>query len=305
VIRIVASVLLVALTLPESCVAADHARGTWFSRQTGPGRAEIGAAASATHDVSRTEPPSAPIAQPPASSTVKPDPNPGPSLPTLPKNSKKLDDPTPLGPGSFWYQDVYGDACIHHGATDGTCFTVTGADSQPRRPRVDVGALVRRAADQLDLVPGTITSSPPRGRAVTGSVTWLWLDPPAATQAVAAAAGGEQVTVTATPHVAWDFGDAGDASGSAEETRPTGVPAEAVAHTYETRCLPGDRGRDPYVSDACGQDGYALSASVTWTITYRATGPIDAAGGLPTRTTSTSADHPVTELRAYLDSSTS
>ena len=39
-------------------------------------------------------------------------------------------------------------------------------------------------------------------------------------------------------------------------------------HVYETRCLPGDQGRNPYVLASCGSTGYGLEAVVVWRISY-------------------------------------
>ena len=39
----------------------------------------------------------------------------------------------------------------------------------------------------------------------------------------------------------------------------SGPPPEgAIVHIYETRCLPGDEGRNPYVLGSCGSNGYPL-----------------------------------------------
>ena len=69
---------------------------------------------------------------------------------------------------------------------------------------------------------------------------------------------------------------------------------------YETRCLPGDRGRNPYVLVSCGQDGYRVDAVVTWRISYDANGPVPASGTLQARTTTSSITYPVTEARGFL-----
>jgi hypothetical protein len=69
---------------------------------------------------------------------------------------------------------------------------------------------------------------------------------------------------------------------------------------YETRCLPGDQGRNPYVLGSCGESGYPVAAVIAWRITFTASGPIDASGSLPTRSTATSAAYPVSEARGFL-----
>jgi hypothetical protein len=82
--------------------------------------------------------------------------------------------------------------------------------------------------------------------------------------------------------------------------QPGAVPASAITHTYETRCLPGDQGHDPYVLSSCGGSGYQLTASVNWQISYQASGSITETGTLPARTTSSSVDYAVSEARAFL-----
>ena len=82
--------------------------------------------------------------------------------------------------------------------------------------------------------------------------------------------------------------------------RPGLPPPDAVVHVYETRCLPGDPGRDPYVLGTCHSDGYGVEAVVVWRISYSARGPIDGSGALSGRTTGTSVAYPVSEVRAFL-----
>lgn len=113
---------------------------------------------------------------------------------------------------------------------------------------------------------------------------------------------GERVTVTAEPEgVEWRYGDgATDPGGAGVAYRPGPPPAGAVTHVYGTRCLPGDEGRNPYVLTSCGAYGYSVVAVVSWRVSYAASGPIAGGGGLPTRTTETSALYPVSEARAFL-----
>ena len=98
----------------------------------------------------------------------------------------------------------------------------------------------------------------------------------------------------------WRFGD--DASlraGAGVPYRPGEPPPGAVRHRYQTRCLPGDRGRS-FVLPSCGRDGYTVEAVVVWQISYRASGPVVRLGALPSRTTATSLIYPVSEARAFL-----
>jgi hypothetical protein len=73
-----------------------------------------------------------------------------------------------------------------------------------------------------------------------------------------------------------------------------------VRHLYETRCRPGDAGRNPYVLTSCGSGGYAVEALVRWSISFVASGAVSASGSLPERTTSTGISYPVSEARGFL-----
>jgi hypothetical protein len=116
---------------------------------------------------------------------------------------------------------------------------------------------------------------------------------------------GESVTVTASAkEVLWSFGEgAQSAEGAGVPYRPGPAPAGAVRHVYQTRCLPGDQGRDPSVLASCGANGYAVSAEVVWSISYQASGPVAGSGVLPARTTTATISYPVSESRAFLTAS--
>jgi hypothetical protein len=137
---------------------------------------------------------------------------------------------------------------------------------------------------------------------LTGAASWFWLDPAPRVEELTVSLAGETVTVTAEPSkVEWRFGDGMDLSGGPGRSyRPGPPPADAVLHVYETRCLPGDQGRNPYVLGSCGSTGYEVEGIVVWRISFIATGPIDASGALPPRTTETSAPYPVSEARGFL-----
>ncbi len=46
--------------------------------------------------------------------------------------------------------------------------------------------------------------------------------------------------------------------------------------------------------------GYVVEAAVEWSISFVATGPVELSGALPSRTTTTSNEYPVSEVRAFL-----
>lgn len=284
----------------------------YFSEQSGPAHAVIGARVSVTSDrrgqpgtpATRDEQPARREGQSPGSSTRAGGgtnlPNP---YPPLRSDTPLLHNPAPLGPGSFWYSDGQGHACLYLPSSVLPCFTVVTPPSAgaPGVPAISPAAIAASVADRLPLEPGQIHLSP-AANGLTGAASWFWLDPaPAATSASVSLA-REQVTVTAEPTgVEWRFGDgATDAGGSGVAYREGSLPAGAVTHVYETRCLPGDQGRNPYVLSGCGTNGYSVVAIVSWQVSYAATGPVASSGDLPTRTTETSAPYPVSEARAFL-----
>jgi hypothetical protein len=217
--------------------------------------------------------------------------------PTLSADSDLALDPEPLGPGSFWYTLSPGRICAYAPGTLAPCYTLVG----PGSPGVDPTAIAASLADRLPLLPGRIRTSP-QTAALTGAPSWFWLDPGPRVEELTVTLAGETVTVTAEPAVIeWRFGDGAGRSGGPGRPYRAGPPTEgAIVHVYETRCLPGDQGRNPYVLGSCGSAGYPLEAVVVWRISYSASGPIDASGALPTRTTAAGAPYPVTESRGFL-----
>jgi hypothetical protein len=254
-----------------------------------PGR--TGQPGTPTVTIARTAPPSATTSpQPPV------------VYPTLPEGSPLAQDATPLGPGTFWYPDGSGHYCLYQPDSVLPCFTLTtpGGAAVP-----DVGpeTLAASAAAQIDVTAGQVQTSPARA-GVTGAASWFWLDPPPTEQTKTVSLAGESVTVDATPKVSWQFGDGINASGAGVPYRAGSPPSDAVTHSYETRCLPGDQGRDPNVLESCGARGYQVIATVTWSFNYQATGPLGASGSLPARSTASGLAYPVSEVRAFLTGST-
>lgn len=230
--------------------------------------------------------------------------------PTVPSNSPILTKPT--GAKSFWYPNGNGQQCLYTPQANASALCVNvvvpGAPAAPAAPPVDPTTLAGAAAKHFSLGAGQISASPSANvDGLTGAASWFWLTPTPGTDSVAVARGGEHVTVTAKESsVHWSFGDdatADEGPGVPYQSGP--LPAGAVRHDYQTRCLPGDRGHDPYVLSTCGPDGYTITATVGWTITYAATGPVTRDGSLTPRTTATSMTYPVTEARGFLISAAS
>ena len=109
-------------------------------------------------------------------------------------------------------------------------------------------ALATQTAEQLALNPGAIETSPETA-GLTGAASWFWLSPAPQTATLLVSVGGEEVTVSAVPQIEWEFGDGTDISAGPGVPYSSGpIPADAVTHVYETRCLPGDQEATPTCS---------------------------------------------------------
>jgi hypothetical protein len=175
-------------------------------------------------------------------------------------------------------------------------------------PPVNPAVIAASLSGRLVLTPGRITASPSAQTAgLTGAASWFWLEPAPAARSLTISLHGEQVTVSASAaSVQWSFGDGTQLLGGPGVPYKSGpVPAGAVRHVYQTRCLPGDQGHDPYVLSSCGPNGYRVQALAVWAISYDASGPVTTSGVLPSRATSTSTAYPVSEERAFLTTATS
>jgi hypothetical protein len=212
----------------------------------------------------------------------------------------------PLGQGSYRYTGAEGQECYYLTEGINTCAgeeVRPAAPAQPARPAVNPEALAVTVSSRLSLEVGRVAASPSaQTEGLTGAASWFWLEPAPAPRSLSIVLGAEHVTVSASiKEVLWVFGDGGQLSGGAGlPYRPGAAPAGAVTHVYQTRCLPGDQGHDPNVLSSCGPNGYTVTPSVVWAISYQASGPVTASGALPSRTTSTSMAYPVSEARAFL-----
>lgn len=308
-VKMLAAVVVVSVVLvaPSLAQAASYA-ANWYSQQNGPSHAAIGGSVSvSSHSSGSSGEGSEPTPGSESSGGAPSSGGPSPANPTLPSTSPRLANPHPSGPNSFWYTTVNGERCIYEAASDGICFNVvTPAAPEEPAPPVNPAVLAAAAANRLSLGTGSIESSPSAHTdGLTGADSWFWLSPaPPSTQTVSAAERGEHVTVTATAStVRWTFGDGSSmAGGAGVPYQPGSVPSDAILHDYQTRCLPGDQGRDPYVLASCGPDGYTVTATVEWGVTFTAHGPVTRSGALPTRSTADSLTYPVSEDRAFLAS---
>ena len=300
--KLLASCIIVALAVAVSAASVSAKppppktvttlRIGEFSSQVDPNRAAVGA-----HIAARTNRP----AQKSVSVRVADVITPGspPPVPTLSSDSTLLQNPHPMGPGTLWYQGAPGQQCIYAPSTSPVCFAIV----QPNGGRLDPASVAAQMARTMDLVLPPIQASPSASQSgLTGDASWFWLATRPSRAVVTVNLGAETVTVSADPSATeWFFGDGGGRTGGpgvADEPGPP--PADAITHVYDTRCLPGDQGRNPNVLPSCGADGYQVLARVSWTISFAASGPVAATGGLPARTTESDLVYPVSEARAFL-----
>jgi hypothetical protein len=307
--------LIVALAGSLILTVAAHAdngiRIGINSQQYGPHAAAASASITA-HRLSprrsatteRYLPPASPSRPTPASTTIAgASTQPLPGYPSIAADAPLLRNPRPFGPASFW-SGAAGYACIYSPGSSPFCYRVVPA-TRAAQPGVSPQALAASVERRLALTVGVIKTSPP-AQGLTGSDAWFWLDPAPKAESLSVSLAGERVTVVAEPGVEWRFGDGAILDGGAGVAyRPGPPPPGAIWHAYQTRCLPGDQGRDPYVLASCSGDGYRVRASVTWRISYSAAGPVGGSGVLPARTTETTVAYPVSEARAFLLSGTS
>jgi len=226
---------------------------------------------------------------------------PTPVYPTLPNDAPLLRNSHPFGGETLWYSDGSGHACVSPPPPP-PFSPLRPPPAVPARPATDPATIAAALAARVDLSLGEIRSSPNRV-GLTGADSWFWLDPAPAARSLSITLAGESVTVSATPSIVWRFGDGASLDGGPGRPYAPGShppPADAIRHSYQTRCLPGDQGRNPYVLASCAADGYRVEASISWQLSYQASGPIARTGVLPTRTTTTVVAYPVSEVRGFL-----
>jgi hypothetical protein len=304
---LIATALLAALLAAPTAARADGGiKVGWYSQQVRPSHAAVGADihASTARTGAARDRGGTPAPTEQGVVTIKTRggaaANLPPPFPPLSTSSPILQDQHPFGPGSFWYTDAAGHACQYVPNSVTPCFTLVGPGSNNGAGSLSPSAVAQSLSQRVELAPGEIKTSPTRA-GLTGAQSWFWLDPAPRRQSLSISLAGETVNVTADPTVEWRFGDGASLDGGPGVPYQADAPAsDAITHVYDTRCLPGDQGHDPYVLASCGQDGYSIAALVVWRISYSAAGPIAASGALPARTTEASTAYPVSESRAFL-----
>lgn len=188
----------------------------------------------------------------------------------------------PAGPGGTWYHRL----CTSRAQPSVRLIWV------PPRDRTSPTVLARRALDRARIpLPAPQMNPPAEEGAVVNVELWLWIDP-AQWQSVSAsaAAGGVQVTTTATPdRVEWDMGN-----GDTVTCFGPGTP-------YDSHHDPSGQTTDcayTYARSSAGQDDgrYAVTATVIWSVRWSVTG--GAGGGeLSQATRSSTVDIAVSEIQ--------
>jgi len=303
---IVLLALAFSLTVPVAAKADGGIKVGWYSQQARPSRAAVGAhiqasaaGAGARHygqgtPAVTTQRVVVKVSTTHAAASLPP------PFPPLSTSAPILRYQHPGGPGSFWYTDTAGHACQYVPNSVTPCFTLVGPGTNSGAGQLSPSAVAESLTRRVELAPGDINTSPSRA-GLTGAPSWFWLDPAPRRQSLSISLAGETVSVIADPTVEWRFGDGATLGGGPGiPYQADASPADAIRHAYETRCLPGDQGHDPYVLASCSQDGYSVEVLVVWHISYTAAGPVGGTGTLPTRTTDTSTSYPVSESRAFL-----
>jgi len=303
-VLIAVAAVAVLLASPDAAQADGGIKVGWYSQQVRPSHAATGAsihvsAARAGDTQNRSTTPSTEAVVVTVRTRGSAASNLPPPFPPLSTSAPILKDQHPFGPGSFWYTDAAGHACQYVPNSVTPCFTLVGPGSNSGG-QVSPSAVAQSLARRVELAPGEIKTSPTR-EGLTGAQSWFWLNPAPTRQSLSISLAGETVNVTADATVEWRFGDGVSLDGGPGVPYQADAPAsDAITHVYDTRCLPGDQGHDPFVLASCGQDGYSVEALVVWRISFSAAGPVAASGALPVRTTETSASYPVSESRAFL-----
>lgn len=151
------------------------------------------------------------------------------------------------------------------------------AGSPPTGQPVTPALLARQASRYLPLPVPAIHTNPSADRdQLVNLPTWLWVDPASWGRLIATAAvPGLSVTVVATPStVTWRPGDGSvhvcQGPGTAyDPARATPAQQPTCAYTYRRSSLAEPAGR------------YQMTATITWTVSWTASGAIGASGTLP------------------------
>ena len=180
------------------------------------------------------------------------------------------------GSAGAWY--VYrcsGDAGLRDGLYRPPVFLPDAPGGGPAGP--SLAALARQAYAQLRL-PSPMIGANPRGPQLVRLPTWLWIEHGWEPVSATASVPGVTVTATAAPDsVTWSMGDGG--------TRRCDGPGTPYTGERGPRAASPDCG---YVyRSASGWDGYPVTATLRWRVSWSGAGRSGTFDGLTTSTSTT------------------
>jgi hypothetical protein len=189
-------------------------------------------------------------------------------------------------PGAWYFVKCPGKALtIYNGALS---WFPTGSPAVAGTPRLAPSALAQQAVDALTL-PSPVVNLNPSAFSVVNLRSWLWIDPQAwHSFRATATAGSVSATAVAVPStVSWTMGDGhsvvcGGPGTPYQPTIPEAAQTTDCSYTY-LRSSAGQPSADGDSNDRA----FRVTATITWTVSWLATGV--AGGGLlpPLHTSST------------------
>lgn len=191
-------------------------------------------------------------------------------------------------PGAWYFVKCPGKTLtIYNGALS---WFPTGSPAVAGTPALAPSALAQQAVDSMTL-PSPVVNLNPSAFSVVNLSSWLWIDPQAwHSFRATATAGSVSATAVAVPStVSWTMGDGhsvvcGGPGTPYQPTMPEAVQTTDCSYTY----LRSSAGQPSADGDGDSNNGaFRVTATITWTVSWLATGV--AGGGLlpPLHTSST------------------
>lgn len=189
-------------------------------------------------------------------------------------------------PGAWFFVKCPGrDLTIYNGALS---WFPSGPPPRPSTPAVAPSALALQAAASLTL-PSPVVNLNPSAFSVVNLSSWLWIDPQAwhGFQATATA-GGISATAVATPDtVSWSMGDGhtvvcGGPGTPYQPALPVDAQTTDCSYTYVNSSA-GQPSTDGDTNDGA----FSVTATISWTVSWSATGVVGGGSLPPLHTSST------------------
>lgn len=190
-------------------------------------------------------------------------------------------------PGSWYFVKCPGSKLtIYSGALS---WFPSKTPSPAATPGPAPSALAIQAADSLTL-PSPVVNLNPSSFSVVNLNSWLWIDPQMwHSFSATATAGSVTATAVAVPDsVSWSMGDGHTVvcGGPGSPYQPTVSNAEQTTDCSYT--YPESSAGQPSVDGDPNDGAFDVTATVTWTVSWSATGVIGGGGSLPPLHTSSS-----------------